>query len=137
MKIEARKAGGFDKELRERIHAIARKLSQHFIDTAISRVSVRFVLVPVGLELSHSFGLLPFPIQQCEWVVTQMFEAWVNSRGGDGSIEIKEACNKIELLFESNQHGDRIYEVGINNSIVRNLLAYKVYDVLTQIEMEL
>ena len=130
--VEAWKAEGFDKELRERVHSIANSLSQQFNDTAIGRVAVRFALVQVGLELAHSYGLLPFPIEQCQWAVKRMFTAWVNSRGGEGLIEIKEACNKIELLFESNQHGDRIYEVGTTNPIVRNLLAYKVYDVLTQ-----
>jgi uncharacterized protein (DUF927 family) len=130
--VEARKVEGFDKELRERVHAIGRQLSQQFNDTAIGRVAVRFALVQVGLELAHSFGLLPFPIEQCGWAVKQMFTTWVNVRGGEGSIEIKEACNKIELLFESSQHGDRIYEVGTTNPVVRNLLAYKVYDVLTQ-----
>ena len=129
--VEARTAEGFDKELRERVHSIGRSLSQQFNDSAIGRVAVRFALVQVGLELASSFGLLPFPIEQCGWAVKQMFDAWVNVRGGDGSIEIKEACNKIELLFESNQHGDRIYEIGTTNPVVRNLLAYKVYDVLT------
>lgn len=130
--VEARTAEGFDKELRERVHAIASSLSQQFNDTAIGRVAVRFGLVQVGLELASSFGLLPFPIEQCGWAVKRMFDAWVNIRGGDGSIEIKEACSKIKYLFESNQHGDRIYEVGTTNPTVRNLLAYKVYDVLTQ-----
>jgi putative DNA primase/helicase len=130
--VEARQAEGFDKELRERVHSIAAKLSQQFNDTAIGRVAVRFALVQVGLELAHGYNLLPFPIKQCEWSVKLMFDTWVNNRGGAGSIEIKEACNKIELLFESNQHGDRIFEVGTTNPVVRNLLAYKVYDVLTQ-----
>lgn len=130
--VEARTAEGFDKELRERVHAISSSLSQQFNDTAIGRVADRFALVQVGLEQAHSFGLLPFPIEQCGWAVKQMFDAWVNVRGGDGSIEIKEACNKIKHLFESNQHGDRIFEIGTTNPVVRNLLAYKVYDVLTQ-----
>ena len=130
--VELRKVEGFDKELRERVHSISNKLSQQFNDTAIGRVAVRFGLVQVGLEHAHSFGLLPFPIEQCTWAIREMFTAWVDVRGGEGSIEIKEACNKIEHLFESNQHGDRIYEVGTNNPVVRNLLAYKVYDVLTQ-----
>lgn len=130
--VESRQVEGFDKELRERVHSIAAKLSQQFNDTAIGRVAVRFALVQVGLELAHGYNLLPFPIKQCEWSVKLMFDTWVNSRGGAGSIEIKEACNKIELLFESNQHGDRIFEVGTTNPVVRNLLAYKFYDVLTQ-----
>jgi putative DNA primase/helicase len=133
--VEARKVENFDKDLRDRVHQIARKLSKQFNDSMIGRVAIRFALVQVGLEVAHSYDLLPFPIEQCAWAVSQLFTDWVNVRGGAGSIEIKEACNKIELLFESNQHGDRIYEIGKDygsNQIVRNLLAYKVYDVLTQ-----
>ncbi len=129
----ARQSPDFDKQLRERVHSIARSLSEKFSDSAIGRVAVRFALVQVGLEVAHSFNILPFPITQCSWSVAEMFGSWTNARGGDGSIEIKEACNKIELLFESAQHGDRIYDVGKDLSgQVRNLLAYRVFDTLTQ-----
>jgi putative DNA primase/helicase len=129
--VEARKVEGFDKELRARVQTIAGKLSQQFQDTAISRVAIRFALVQVGLELAHSFGLLPFPIEQCGWAVKQMFAAWVDIRGGAGSIEIKEACNRIEHLFVSNQHGDRVADTH-NPVNVRNLLAYRHIDDLTK-----
>jgi putative DNA primase/helicase len=129
--VETRKAEGFDKELRESVHAIGRQLSQQFNDSAIGRVAVRFALVQVGLELAHQFGLLPFPIEQCPWAVSQMFSDWVKARGGEGSIEIKEACNKIEYLFVTNQHSDRIADAKDPNRIVRNLLAYKIGDTVT------
>jgi putative DNA primase/helicase len=129
--VEARKAEGFDRELRERVHAIGQSLSQQYKDTAIGRVAVRFGLVRVGLELAHQFGLLPFPIEQCRWAVSQIFSDWVNARGGEGSIEIKEACNKIEYLFVTNQHSDRIADPKDPNRIIRNLLAYKIGDTVT------
>lgn len=129
--VESRQVEGFDKELRERVHSIASSLSQQFNDTAIGRVAVRFALVQVGLELAHGYNLLPFPIKQCEWSVKLMFDTWVNSRGGAGSIEIKEACKRIEYLFVSNQHSDRIADPKDPNRIVRNLLAYKVGDTVT------
>jgi putative DNA primase/helicase len=129
--VEGRKVEGFDKELRERVHLVAGKLSERFNDTAIGRVAVRFALVQVGLELAHSYGLLPFSIEQCGWAVKGIFEAWVNVRGGEGSIEIKEACNRIEHLFVSNQHnGDRIADVH-DPSQTRNLLAYRSNDSVT------
>jgi len=139
--VETRKAEGFDKELRERVHSIANKLSQKYTDSAIGRVAVRFALVYVGLELAHRYNLLPFSVKYCWWSVKRMFEAWVNIRGGEGSIEIKEACNKIEHLLESNQYGDRVqvlrkdvqshtYSVE-NGSSCRNMLAYKAADFLT------
>ena len=129
--VEARKVEGFDRELRARVQAIAGKLSQQFTDTAISRVAIRFALVQVGLELAHSFNLLPLAIEQCGWAVKQMFAAWVDIRGGSGSIEIKEACNRIEHLFVSNQHGDRVADTH-NPVNVRNLLAYRHIDDLTK-----
>lgn len=84
--VEVRKSEDWDKQLRERVHAIANKISQQYGDLAIWRVAGRFALVQAGLELAHSFGLLPFPIEECSWSVSQMFTAWVNFRGGDGSI---------------------------------------------------
>jgi hypothetical protein len=101
--VEARKSEGFDRQLRERVHTIARELSQQFTDSAISRVAVRFALVQVGLELAHSFGLLPFKIEQCSWAVSQMFEAWVNVRGGEGSIEIKEALSGRLVAYNADR----------------------------------
>ena len=123
------KTEGFDRHLRERVHQIAAGLGRKFNDTAIGRVAVRFAVVQVGLELAHSYDLLPFPVEQCGWAVRQLFTAWLDSRGGEGSIEIKEACQRIEHLFVSNQHGDRVGDAS-NPVNVRNLLAYKSYDLL-------
>ena len=139
--VAARKVDGFDKQLRERVHTIARELSKKHTDSAIGRVAVRFALVQVGLELAHSYNLLPFPLEQCTKAVKQMFDDWVNVRGGAGSIEIKEACNKIEHLLESTQYGDRIqilrkdaqsqqYSIE-NGSPCRNMIAYKAADSLS------
>jgi uncharacterized protein (DUF927 family) len=129
--VEVRKFEGWDKQLRERVHEIASKLSQQYHDMAIGRVAGRFALVQAGLELAHSFGLLPFPIEECSWAVSKMFMDWVNYRGGAGSIEIKEACNKIKHLFVSSQYGDRIQDSRFPERIVRNLLAYRIGDTVT------
>ncbi|MCY7336960.1 MAG: hypothetical protein LH613_12230, partial [Chamaesiphon sp.] len=45
--------------------------------------------------------------------------------------EIKEACTKIEHLFVRNQHGDRIQDPRFPDRIVRNLLAYRIGDTVT------
>ena len=129
--VETRKATLFDKELRERVHSSAAKLSQQYPDPVIGRVAVRFALVQVGLELAYSYNLLPFTIEQCGWAVQQMFDAWLDVRGGAGSIEIKEACNRIEHLFVSNQHNvDRIADAASPQG-TRNLLAYRSNDMVT------
>ncbi len=129
--VPARAVEGFDKKLRERVHSIAKQISQPFTDSAIGRVAVRFALVQVGLEIAHSYDLLPFPIQECAWSINEMFTAWVNSRGGDGSMEIKQACNRIEMLFISNQYNpDRIANA-ISPQGTKNLLAYRGNDIVT------
>jgi uncharacterized protein (DUF927 family) len=129
--VEVRKSDDWDKQLRERVHEIASELSQQYSDMVIGRVAERFALIQAGLELAHSFGLLPFPIEECSWAVSQMFTAWVTFRGGAGSIEIKEACNKIKHLFVSSQYGDRIQDSRFPERIVRNLLAYRIGDTVT------
>jgi hypothetical protein len=58
--------------------------------------------------------------------VATIFQDWLKARGGDGSIEVKQALEKIEYLFTTNEFSDRIYDLRSNNSQpVRNLLAYK------------
>ena len=129
--VEDAQVEGFERKLRERVHAIAHQLSHQFKDTAISRVAIRFALVQVGLELAHSYDLLPLAIEQCGWAVRKLFTGWLDNRGGEGSIEIKEACKRIEHLFVSNQHNDdRIADVH-NPSHTRNLLAYRSNDSVT------
>jgi uncharacterized protein (DUF927 family) len=125
--VVASKAEGFDKQLRERVHQIAAGLGRKFNDTAISRVAVRFAVVQVGLEMAHSYDLLPFPVEQCGWAVGKMFQDWVDIRGGGGAIEIMSACKRIEHLFVSNQHGERVGDAS-NPVNVRNLLAYRSHD---------
>jgi hypothetical protein len=80
--------------------------------------------VQVALELAHAYGLLPFPIEHISWAIGKIFRDWLDYRGGDGSIEVKNACVRIRSLFGSNQHGDRIFDTTENRHLVRNLLAY-------------
>ncbi|WP_019502268.1 DUF927 domain-containing protein [Pseudanabaena sp. PCC 6802] len=127
--VEDKKLDGFAKRLTNELFAIAGDLSANYSDAAISRVAKRFALVQVALHLAHSYGLLPFPVEQCNWAVKTMFDDWVNARGGDGSIEIKQALERIEHLFVSNEHSDRIYKVDSKDAqTVRNLLAYRKLD---------
>jgi uncharacterized protein (DUF927 family) len=114
----------FANQLKKQVSTIAKKLAEGTTDTAISRVANRFALVQVALELAHSYGLLPFPLDHIDWAISKVFKDWLNHRGGDGSIEIKNACDRIRSLFVSNQHGDRIFDVTENHHLVRNLLAY-------------
>jgi putative DNA primase/helicase len=124
---------GFAKAIGDRTFALAKELTGNYTDTAISRVAKRFALVQVGLNLAHSYGLLPFPIEQCGWAVKTMFDDWVNARGGDGSIEIKQALERIEHLFVSNEYSDRVYNLDAKDEqTVRNLLCYRKKDDFTR-----
>lgn len=99
-------------------------------EETIGRVSLRFALVQVALEVAHIYGLLPFPREQITWAVNTLFEDWMNARGGAGSIEMKQALERIEHLFVSCEHGDRIYQANLKpeEQTVRNLLAYRKKD---------
>jgi putative DNA primase/helicase len=120
------------KTTKARLWEIATKLSKIApSDEVIGRVSLRFALVQTALEVAHSYGLLPFPIEQISWAIATMQTDWLNTRGGVGSLEMKQALERIENLFVVNQHNnDRIYQVGEaeTNQGVRNLLAYRKLD---------
>ncbi len=116
----------FANTLKKQVYAIARQLSEGTIDTAVARVANRFALVQVALELAHAYGLLPFPIEHISWAIGKMFRDWLDYRGGDGSIEIKNACDRIRNLFVTQEYGDRIYNLSDGDAqSVRNLLAYR------------
>jgi putative DNA primase/helicase len=107
-------------------HLIAAKLSEGMIDSAIGRVAKRFALVQVALGIAHGYGLLPFPADQIDWAIGLCFKDWVKGRGGDGSIEIKRAIERVEHLLVSNEIGDRVFTLPDNNGLkTRQLLAYR------------
>jgi putative DNA primase/helicase len=118
-------------EKRERLRAIATHLTGNLKDAAIGRAANRFALVWVGLEIAHGYGLLPFPAEQIEWAISSVFGDWIKFRGGAISPEVKAALEKIELLFVSQQHGDRIFDLdnprldSSGKPLIRNLLAYR------------
>jgi uncharacterized protein (DUF927 family) len=117
-------------KLKRRLRDIAVKLATGTTDNAVSRVSTRFALLQVALELAHSYGLLPFPLEQIEWAIQKMFVDWLNSRGGDGSVEMRSAINRIQHLLVTNEFSDRVYTLPDNNErIVRNLLGYRKADI--------
>lgn len=131
--VEDRKSEQWFKTQTARLWHLAHKLREVApAEEIIGRVALRFALVQVALEVAHGYALLPFPVEQCDWAVQTLFTDWLNARGGAGSIEIKQACERIEHLFVSNEFGDRIYRVDEVNrdQNVRNLLAYRKTDPL-------
>lgn len=124
--VANRQDEAFDGAISERVFKAAKKLAEGTTDLAVGRIANRFALVQVALELAHSYDILPFAFDRIEWAVKKMFAAWLNKRGGDVSIEITKACEKIQLLIAFNLHSDRMYDLKDRNVIqkVRSLLGY-------------
>ncbi len=131
--IESQKNPDWLPQQRNRLWAIASNLSEDIQDEAISRAAKRFALVQLGLELAHSYGLLPFPVEQCSWAVKTIFTDWIDARGGSGSIEIKQALERIEHEFVTNQFSDRVLNLDNRSDLpTRNLFAYCKKDIFTE-----
>jgi uncharacterized protein (DUF927 family) len=121
----------FTEKLVTKMRAVEKSLMefQQTSDSAVGRVAKRFSLVYVALELAHYYGLLPFEQQEIHWSVYTVFRDWFVARGGDGSIEIKQACHRIQQLLVENEHGNRIYTLPNNDGRqVYELLGYRILD---------
>jgi putative DNA primase/helicase len=112
--------------LSKQVHLVAAKLAEGTVDSAIGRVANRFALVQVVLGLAHKYDLLPFPVEDIGWGISTCFKAWLTARGGDGSIEVKQAIARIEHLLVTNEFSDRVMDLRDGDSkTIRNLLAYR------------
>ncbi len=79
-------------------------------------------MVQVALGIAHKYGLLPFPIEKIDWAISTVFKDWLKARGGDGSIDVKQAIDRIEHLLVTNEFSDRIYTLPDNIVICPNAL---------------
>jgi putative DNA primase/helicase len=108
------------------VHLVAAKLAEGTVNSAIGRVAKRFALVQVVLGLAHQYDLLPFPVEDIEWGISTCFKAWLKGRGGDGSIEVKQAIERIEHLLVTNEFSDQVMDLRDGDTkTIRNLLAYR------------
>jgi uncharacterized protein (DUF927 family) len=105
------------KILRKKVLLIADNLTGSISNFAIRRVANRFALVQVALGQAHSYGLLPFPVEDIDWAVSTLFQDWLTARGGDGSIEIKNACDAIGYLLTTQENGERFFTLPDNNGL--------------------
>jgi uncharacterized protein (DUF927 family) len=116
----------FAGKLSKQVYLVAAKLAEGTSNSAIGRVAKRFALVQVVLELAHNYEVLPLPIEQIQWSISTCFKDWLNARGGDGSIEVKQAIERIEHLLVTNEFSDRVFDLRDGDTkITRNLLAYR------------
>jgi putative DNA primase/helicase len=112
--------------LSKQVHLVAAKLAEGTVNSAIGRVANRFALVQVVLGLAHKYDLLPFPVEDIGWGISTCFKAWLTARGGDGSIEVKQAIERIEHLLVTNEFSDRVMDLRDGDTkTIRNLLAYR------------
>lgn len=115
---------------RKRHLAITTKLIGTTIDPdgTVGRVARRFALIQLALELAKAWGVTLFPEGQVEWAIGRLFSDWIDARGGAGSIDIRQAMDRIKALFVSQEFGARIRHVTRDREgqIVQNLLAHKV-----------
>jgi uncharacterized protein (DUF927 family) len=120
------------KALRKRVLLIADKLTGSIQNFAIRRVANRFALVQVALGLAHSYDLLPFPVEDIDWAVSTLFQDWLTARGGDGSIEIKNACDQIGHLLSTQENGERFFTLPENDGRqTRNQIGYRKLSVVS------
>jgi putative DNA primase/helicase len=119
----------------KQVHLVAAKLAEGTVNNAIGRVAKRFALLQVVLGLAHKYDLLPFPVEDIEWGISTCFKDWLTARGGDGSIEVKKAIERIEHLLVTNEFSDRVFDLRDGDTKkVRNLLAYRKVGVESQTE---
>jgi putative DNA primase/helicase len=111
---------------------ISANLSRGYIDSTIGRASERFALVQVALGLAHSYGLLPIPAKDIEWAVQVIFKDWIDGRGGDGSTDIKNACDAIGHTLTTTETSERFFTLPDNSGQkTRNQIGYRKLELLS------
>ncbi|WP_404789262.1 DUF927 domain-containing protein [Altericista sp. CCNU0014] len=116
----------YREKLQARLREFAKELTPEVADSTIGRAANRFAIAYIGASVASHFGILPIDLDEIKRAVQSVFNAWIEGRGGTGSQDLNRALEHIEHLLVTNQHGDRIYDLGgSDNQIVRNLLAYR------------
>jgi putative DNA primase/helicase len=114
---------------REIVEHLADKLTGDSKTPAIRRIARRFAVIKLALDLACDWGLIPWAAEDNLWAVNKLFDEWLNQRGGDGSIEIKRACENIAYLLTTNELGERFYTLPDNNGQKpRNQIGFRKVD---------
>jgi uncharacterized protein (DUF927 family) len=112
--------------LRKRVALVSSELTVNVTDNAVRRIADRFAIVQVALGLAHSYGLLPFPVEQIAGAVKKVFQDWLVARGGEGSIELKNAVKKLRRTIETELTGNRVYDPKRDWISTNNILGYVI-----------
>lgn len=98
---------GQREEAASQIRAIRDRLIQEMVpagaDGQVSRVAARFGLIAAGGELASQYQVTGWPVGESEKAARICFKAWLEHRGGKGSIEDKRLIEQISGFFQS--HG--------------------------------
>jgi putative DNA primase/helicase len=116
----------YREKLQGRLREFAKELTPDGADSTIGRAANRFAIAYIGACAASYFQILPIDLPEIKKAVRLVFHAWIEGRGGTGSQDLNRALEHIEHLMVTNQHSDRIFDMGISGSqLVRNLLAYR------------
>ena len=97
-------AGDLRKKLPARINDAKLAFAQDNLTTLASgqdsRAADKFALVGLAGELATHFGITGWPKGAANEAAKVCFEAWLEQRGGEGSLESKQIIQQIALFFE-------------------------------------
>jgi putative DNA primase/helicase len=114
-------------KLQTRMREFAKELTPTGADSTIGRAANRFAIAYIGACAASHFGILPIDLPEIKGAVQSVFSAWIEARGGTGSHELTQALSRIEHLFVTNLHSDRILNLNAQADTkdkARDLLAY-------------
>ena len=91
-------------ELRQRVldrrQEVMREMLPRGADRQVISVASRLALTAVAAELAIEFKVLPWDEAEPAVVATSAFHAWLESRGGSGPAEDRQAIKRVRLFLE-------------------------------------
>lgn len=96
--------------IKEKIELAKAKFFQHHVDPQSSgevfRVAEKFALVAMGGHLASKIGLTGWETNEVKNVTINLFNEWVDRRGGIGAFDVSEGCRKIIAAIDKRAHSD-------------------------------
>jgi uncharacterized protein (DUF927 family) len=116
----------------EPIVAVARRILDGFIrkfvapgaSEQIARAAKKFALIGIAGEMATAFGVTPWEKGEAREAAECAFNRWVQTRGGPGSHEERQAIDQVRLKIV--QHGEARFECADGTgTIVRDRLGWR------------
>ncbi len=97
-------------QVKENIELAKAKFFQNHVDPNASgevfRVAEKFALVAMGGYLASKIGLTGWETNEVKNVTINLFNEWVDRRGGIGAFDVSEGCRKIIAAIDKRAHSD-------------------------------